>query len=119
MDGSQKLPQRILAPMLERLEGGQSIDLLALPIAAWIAYVEKQASNEEPALMDPMAERLIGAVRSTEGNSADLVRAILAIREIVGDDRLKADDVVAEVATHLDHIKRDGPLFAIEQALSK
>jgi fructuronate reductase len=38
MDGSQKLPQRLLAPIAGRLERGQEIDALALAVAAWMRW---------------------------------------------------------------------------------
>jgi len=38
MDGSQKLPQRLLAPIAERLARGQGIDALALAVAAWMRW---------------------------------------------------------------------------------
>ena len=38
MDGSQKLPQRLLAPIARRLERNQPIDALALAVASWIRW---------------------------------------------------------------------------------
>jgi fructuronate reductase len=38
MDGSQKLPQRLLAPIAERLARGERIDALALAVAAWLRW---------------------------------------------------------------------------------
>jgi len=38
MDGSQKLPQRLLAPIAVRLERGQGFDALALAVAAWMRW---------------------------------------------------------------------------------
>ncbi len=38
MDGSQKLPQRLLAPIAARLERGQGIETLALAVAAWLRW---------------------------------------------------------------------------------
>src|SRR5690606_23679664 len=39
MDGSQKLPQRLLGTIRDRLGAGQGIDVLALGVAAWMRYV--------------------------------------------------------------------------------
>ena len=38
MDGSQKLPQRLVQPARERIDSGKSFDALALAIAAWMRY---------------------------------------------------------------------------------
>ncbi|WP_442680147.1 mannitol dehydrogenase family protein [Sphingomonas sp. ASY06-1R] len=40
MDGSQKLPQRLLAPILARLERDQPVETLALAVAAWMRWQE-------------------------------------------------------------------------------
>ena len=37
-DGSQKIVQRLVDPLRERLAAGQSADLLTLSIASWMAY---------------------------------------------------------------------------------
>ena len=52
----RRLPQRLLAPIAERLERGQSIEALALAVAAWIAG---KAGGPTPALEvdDPLAGR--------------------------------------------------------------
>ena len=39
MDGSQKLPQRLLGTIRDRLAAGAPIDRLALGVAAWMRYV--------------------------------------------------------------------------------
>ena len=39
MDGSQKLPQRLLGTVRDNLAAGRSIDLLALAVAGWMRYV--------------------------------------------------------------------------------
>lgn len=38
MDGSQKLPQRILGPVRDRLAWGLPIDRHALVVAGWMRY---------------------------------------------------------------------------------
>src|SRR5207237_4935607 len=38
MDGSQKLPQRLLSGIVARLERGQPVDMLALAVAAWMRW---------------------------------------------------------------------------------
>ena len=38
MDGSQKLPQRLLGTARDRLQAGAPIDVLALALAGWMRY---------------------------------------------------------------------------------
>jgi fructuronate reductase len=65
MDGSQKLPQRLLASIAVRLERGQGIDALALAVAAWMRWQAGRTDNGAAfAVDDPlapeMARRLAG-----------------------------------------------------------
>ena len=39
MDGSQKLPQRLLGTVRDNLAAGRRIDLLTLAVAGWMRYV--------------------------------------------------------------------------------
>ncbi len=83
MDGSQKLPQRLLAPIAARLEEGQGVDALSLAVAAWIRWqagVDDQGAGHvvDDPLARPIAESLSGA-----SDSRGRVDAILALGAIV------------------------------------
>jgi fructuronate reductase len=81
MDGSQKLPQRLLGTLRERLSRDLPIDALALVIAGWARYVGGTDENGGTIdVRDPMADTLA---------ALDL-RGILDQRRIFGDD-LSAD----------------------------
>ncbi len=78
MDGSQKIPQRLLGSIRDARAAGQPWDALALGVAGWIAYLRRGAAD------DPMADRFaaLAARHTTPGGHA---RAILALREVFGD----------------------------------
>lgn len=58
-DGSQKLPQRIVAGALERLEAGETADYLAMVPAAWIVACEKRGEALQTDLFsDPLDDKL-------------------------------------------------------------
>jgi fructuronate reductase len=87
MDGSQKLPQRLLGTVRDRLRDGAPVHRLALGVAAWMRYVtgtdEKGFAID---VRDPMASRLRD-LASRAGNSAEhLARVLFSVREIFGDD---------------------------------
>ncbi|HET9511590.1 MAG TPA: mannitol dehydrogenase family protein [Sphingomonas sp.] len=75
-DGSQKLPYRILDTIRDALADGRPVDRLAVPIAAWLRFVERAADTGER-ITDPIADRLL-----TAGGDW---RQILAMAEIFGD----------------------------------
>ncbi|HEX5866211.1 MAG TPA: mannitol dehydrogenase family protein, partial [Beijerinckiaceae bacterium] len=99
MDGSQKLPQRLLGTVRERLATGAPIDRLALATAAWMRYAAGVNEGGKPIdVRDPLAERL-GRIGRESGLVAErLAPAYLGIREIFGDD-LPADPRFAEPVT--------------------
>ncbi len=59
MDGSQKLPQRILAPAQDLWAEGSDTLSCALTVALWLRFVEGRAEDGTPLpLDDPLADRL-------------------------------------------------------------
>jgi fructuronate reductase len=56
MDGSQKLPQRLLGTIADRLRAGAPIERLSLAVAAWMIYAQGTGLKGEPIVVqDPMA----------------------------------------------------------------
>ena len=86
MDGSQKLPQRLLGTISDRLAAGTVPQGLCLAVAGWMRYVAGTDEAGDPIdVRDPIAERLKAAA-----NSADPVASLLAIGSVF--DRSLADD---------------------------
>ncbi|CAN5495347.1 mannitol dehydrogenase family protein [soil metagenome] len=56
-DGSQKLPFRILETTADALATGRSVDRLAVPVAAWMTFIESRAGQE---IVDPLASQFAG-----------------------------------------------------------
>lgn len=87
MDGTQKLPQRLLAPARERLAAGLPIDRLALGVAGWMRYVSGRDEAGRPIdVRDPLADRL-AALAAEAGPSAErLAPALFGLSAVFGDD---------------------------------
>lgn len=83
-DGSQKLPYRLLDTTREALEAGRSVERLAVPVAAWIAFLRRKAQAGEK-ITDPLADTLAAAA-----TAADPVGATLAVEPVFGK-RLAGD----------------------------
>ncbi len=68
-DGSKKLPVRLIATVQEALQAGRPVGRLAMPLAAWMRFVARQAQRRVP-IVDPSADRLqrIGSACSGEEN---------------------------------------------------
>lgn len=81
MDGSQKLPQRILGTLADNLAAGRDSAGLCLALAAWMRYVAGQDEAGQPIdVRDPLAGRLRALCDAYSGN--ERVTALLAMREI-------------------------------------
>jgi len=102
MDGSQKLPQRLLGTIRDRLSSGAPIGRLSLGVAAWMRYVtgtdEKGAAID---VRDPIAARLREVADGAGPAAENLAPGLFAIREIFGDDLPADPRFTGEVTAHL------------------
>lgn len=81
MDGSQKLPQRLLAPIAAHLQTGAPWPLSALGVAGWMAYLRgKSETGEALSLSDPLAGRLLEIAGGEDG--AAYVDALLGVEAV-------------------------------------
>ncbi|MEL6807745.1 MAG: mannitol dehydrogenase family protein [Pseudomonadota bacterium] len=82
MDGSQKLPQRLLGTLADNMAAGRPIEALSVGVAAWMRYVSGVDEDGQPIdVRDPMAARLrdVSAAQDGADNKAD---ALLSLEEI-------------------------------------
>ncbi|REE21633.1 fructuronate reductase [Paraburkholderia sp. BL27I4N3] len=114
-DGSQKLPQRWLESVRANLKSGAPTERLAFALAGWIAYLGGvDETGRTYAIADPLADTLTDAVRSTLlADAVDAVRTLLGIESIFGCDLRTHPRFVAQVARHLDAIRTQGVVEAI------
>jgi fructuronate reductase len=91
MDGSQKLPQRLLGTARECLAAGAPIPRLALAVAGWMRYVTGVDERSRAVdVRDPLAARLKAIADAAGPDAMRLAPALLSIQEIFGRD-LAAD----------------------------
>ncbi|MBK5144326.1 fructuronate reductase [Budviciaceae bacterium BWR-B9] len=84
MDGTQKLPQRMLDSVRWHLAHNSSFDCLALGIAGWMRYVGgMDDAGTVIDVRDPMAERLKLVCASTK-DGIERVQGLLAVEEVFG-----------------------------------
>lgn len=109
MDGSQKLPQRLLGTIRDRLKAGAPIGHLALGVAGWMRYVS--GTDEHGAaidIRDPMAARLSVVANEAGPVAARLAPMLFAIPEIFGTDLPADPRFTGPVTTALESLFRDG-----------
>lgn len=82
MDGSQKLPQRLLGTVADNLAAGRDVPCLALAVAGWMRYVGGVDEKGAPIdVRDPLADRL-KAICDSEPDDTARVAALLAVDDV-------------------------------------
>ncbi len=86
MDGSQKLPQRMLDSIRWHLANGSDWSLLALGVAGWMRYVHGvDEQGEAIEISDPLKAEIAAKVAQSEQGEAR-VTALLELSAIFGHD---------------------------------
>ena len=116
MDGSQKLPQRLLGTIRDRLARNASIARTGLGVAAWMRYVTGIHEHGHGIdLRDPLASRLRAVAEASANAPARLVNGLLIVREVFGDDPPRNEQLRAVLTEHLVSLFRDGAREAVRQ----
>jgi fructuronate reductase len=113
-DGSQKIPVRLLGTIADALARGRDIAPLCLSVAAWMAFVRRQA-REGVALVDPLDAQLTAIGKACTGDVAGDAARFLALDAVFAplsaDGRFRAAMVEACAALG------DGSPAAVARAL--
>ena len=87
MDGSQKLPQRLLGTIRDGIAAGRRIHFAALAVAAWMRYVYGEDEKGRPIeIADPMAPTFAKLAAQHRGRPAEFAQSLLAIDAIFDED---------------------------------
>jgi len=116
MDGSQKLPQRLLGTVRDRLAAGEPIDRLGLAIAGWIHYLR---GSDDAGLAHPIQDPLAGALAeqlalaAEAGSVHDGIARFTRFTPVFGD---LGDEprFVSAVARHALSLKQRGVRATLE-----
>ncbi len=119
MDGSQKLPQRLLGTVRDNLAAGRPIDGLALGVAAWMRYVAGvDEAGRSIKVSDPLAGDFARIASEHRGDPAGLARGLLGVRAVFGDDLPAAEPFARKVAAWLKVLHQDGAARTVSRAAS-
>ena len=114
MDGSQKLPQRILGTAADNLAAHRPVTRLATVVAAWMRYV---GGTDEAGLpidvRDPLADRL-RAMSEVAGRAEARADALLSVREIFPETLATDPRFRDQVARSLASLENRGVRSTLE-----
>ncbi len=114
MDGSQKLPQRLLGTLRDRLRDGGSVTLLCHAIAGWMRYVEGTDERGKPIeIRDPLAVVLAARLAVAGSAPRDRVQALMSIEQIFGTDLIANEGFVVDLSAVYSSIAQHGARGAL------
>ena len=103
MDGSQKLPQRLLGTIRDRLAADEPFERLALGVAGWMRYVMGIDENGDVIdVRDPLAMRMLAIAADAGDDAEELYIGLVSLTEVFGSDLPENQAFGEAVATHLD-----------------
>lgn len=120
MDGSQKLPQRLLGTIRDQLRLGATPKYTALGVAAWMRYVMGVDEKGAPIdVRDPIAARCATIAGQARGDPSRLVDGFLSLREVFGQDLQSSDALRARLVECLSALLADGAARTVERWCSR
>jgi fructuronate reductase len=119
MDGSQKLPQRLLGTIRDHIEAGTSYNRCALGVAAWMRYVTGIDEKGQPIeVKDPLAARFKTVADQAGRDAGKLADGLLAMGEVFGTDLPANAQFRAAVTTHLRSLIDRGAIETVRAAIA-
>ncbi len=122
MDGSQKLPQRLLGTIRDRLAAGAPISFLTVAVAGWMRFAMGWDEKRQPiTLNDPMADRILAVAKAAGADAPTpdagrIATALMGIREIFGADLPEDPRFSGPVTAALARLIEKGAAATIEAA---
>ncbi|HET9077168.1 MAG TPA: mannitol dehydrogenase family protein [Acidimicrobiales bacterium] len=119
MDGTHKLPQRLIPVIRWQLAAGHEPRLACLAVAAWMRFVAAGRSDDGRPLPldDPLAPLLRARVRAA-GTAREVADALLGVEDVFGPDLGTAPGFRALVTGALADLMRHGAAETVRAATS-
>ncbi|MBI1622511.1 mannitol dehydrogenase family protein [Aquamicrobium zhengzhouense] len=115
MDGTQKLPQRLLEPAIFALAKGDPLDSYAFAVAAWMRYC--LGMNENGAkydLRDPREAEIEALLAGTESDAGSIVDRLMSLPGLFPDELSTSSEWKRAVAQRLEIMLSKSMRAAIE-----
>lgn len=114
MDGSQKLPQRLLGTIRDRIQAGAPYDRLALGVAAWMRYARGiDEAGKAIDVRDPLSARIAELAQGSD-DPEEIAKALLGMKEIFGDDLGADPDFRAQIVRALSRLFSEGSAAVLQ-----
>ncbi len=115
-DASQKIPQRLLAPLRERRAAGARSPAMIFALAAWIRSCAGFDDSGAPLpVNDPVFERWSGKPDQRVAGVDETVRAFLSFTSVFGGEAASDAALAEDLRAALDGIRRSGVRAAMQR----
>lgn len=120
-DGSQKINQRILQPLRDRMAKGLSSPLLETAIAGWVAYLAKSqpAFGSAWTANDQIMPFVADIAKQSSGDVGAFTQLFIGNRAIFGDTLAGDAKLVARVSSGARTLLEDGVAKALGSAMAE
>lgn len=119
MDGSQKLPQRLLATIATRISRGQDFACLALAVAGWMRWqagVDEQGQPYE--VQDPFAAQTRVLYQKGQ-NGFEKAASLCSLEAVFGPDLSRDPRFVTTIGEALDTLLKEGARASVAARVQK
>jgi fructuronate reductase len=114
MDGSQKLPQRLLSTVRDNLKQKRPFKLVALALAGWMRYVSGiDEAGGAIDVRDPLAALLRERIDSAGPDPMAQVRALASVEAVFGEDLPLSEAFTTTVTEAYKALRREGARNAV------
>ncbi len=115
MDGSQKIPPRLLGTIATRLARGEPAKRLTLAVAAWLVFLRGRADDgTQYEISDPMSARLKALAAEAGTDAHRLVDNLLGVRDVFPAELAENDVFRRELIDAVEAVQA-GARSAIER----
>jgi fructuronate reductase len=117
-DASQKIPQRIVSPLLELLDAGRPGGPLVFALAAWMRSCWADDRGERLTLNDPTFTAWNGQPDQSASTPGEIVAAFLSLGAVFGPELPRRPGLADRLERDLAAIAAKGSLHALSERLA-
>jgi fructuronate reductase len=119
MDGSQKLPQRVLATVRDNLAANRPVELGALAVAGWMRYVYgEDEQGRAIKVSDPLSPQFATLAARHRGDPAGFAQALLGLRAVFDEDLHNEPRFAEPVTRWLTRLFTDGAAKTVAKSVA-
>lgn len=116
MDGTQKLPQRLIEPALATLRAGRPLDAYCFSVASWMRYcLGMNESGQTYALRDPREGEIAALMAAAGGDAGSIVDRLLGLPGLFPVELAQAPEWRSGVQRRLETMLAKSMREAIER----